>query len=130
MPSSHSQIMPKKCVECHIYKAKDEENNESLDSESPKGGHTFRIDYRVCLQCHDDPKALTTKWEKEITPLLKRLKDLLDNTKNKGSKAYREARANYYMVISDGEKGIHNPRYAKALLRYSISSLVSETLWR
>ncbi len=130
MPSSHSKVMPKTCVECHIYRAKGEENKEMPESELPKGGHTFRIDERVCLKCHDDPKALTAKWEKEITPMLEKLKKLLDSTNDKGTKAYKEARANYYMVISDGGKGIHNPQYAKTLLKYSISSLMAENVWK
>jgi plasmid replication initiation protein len=130
MPSSHSKAMPKTCVKCHMYKAKGEENKEVPESELPKGGHTFRVDDKVCLECHDDPKALAAKWEKEITPLLKKLKDILDSTEEKGTKAYKDARTNYFMVVSDGATGVHNPQYAKALLKYSISSLLAATVWK
>jgi len=103
---------------------------ETSESELPKGGHTFRIDQKVCLKCHKDPTALTEKWQKELQPMIKTLKDLLDNTSNKTTKTYRDARANYYMVISDGGLGVHNPNYAKALLKYSISSLHTENIWK
>jgi hypothetical protein len=126
MPSSHSQVMPKKCVVCHMYKSEE----EVPESELPKGGHTFRVDHKVCLKCHENSNALAEKWQKEIQPMLKNLKDLLDNTSNKTTKAYRDARANYYIVISDGGSGLHNPGYAKALLKYSISSLTAETIWK
>lgn len=113
-----------------------------------KGGHTFRPDdaaclkchegpnpsvakwrrmprlYEgICLQCHDSSRLLTMRWRIEASLLLKQLKILLDGSPDKSSKAYKDARLNYNLVIADREIGLHNPRYAKALLEYSILSL-------
>ena len=128
--SSHSQVMPGKCVTCHLYRAEEEKKEKKADAPPKKGGHTFRVDDRICLKCHEDTKSLVVEWQAKITPLLKRLKALLDSAPNKTSKPYKAARLNYDIVIADGGTGLHNPRYAQALLRYSISSLTAESLWR
>lgn len=117
MPSAHTRIMPKKCVTCHMHR---EEEDKLLQ----KGGHTFHADDRVCLKCHEDPKPLVTKWQEEISPLLKQLKSLLDNASDRKSRSYRAAKLNYDIIIADGGMGLHNPKYAQALLRHSISSLL------
>ena len=116
MPSAHSRVMSKKCVTCHMHR---EEKDKLLE----KGGHTFRADDGVCLECHEDSKSLMGKWEQEISPLLKQLKTLLDSDIDKKSRYYKAARLNYNIIIADGGVGSHNPKYAKALLQYSISSL-------
>jgi len=91
-----------------------------------KGGHTFRIDDKVCLQCHKDTQVLMLGWKEKLSPTIKQLKDLLDSYSNQNSKAYIAAKRNYTLVVSDGGVGIHNPRYAQELLQYSISLLRSE----
>jgi len=126
MPSAHSQTMPKKCVTCHMHRQK-VENNDKSDLTLKKGGHTFRPDDGICLECHKDPKALVAKWRVEISPLIKQLKTLLDSASNKKSRRYRRIRLNYEIVTADGGTGIHNPRYAQILLRYSILSLIEES---
>ena len=111
----------KKCVTCHMHRAEE-------DKPLKTGGHTFRADERACLKCHKDPRSLMVKRRAEISPLLKRLKTLLDNEHDTTSRAYRAAQLNYDMVISDGEMGAHNPKYAKALLQYGILSLSGESV--
>jgi len=123
IPSSHSQTMPKKCITCHTYK-------EKADTPSQKGGHTFRVDEKVCLQCHENPAALKSEWQTKISPMVKQLKELLDGYSDKASKVYRAAKLNYDLVIADGETGVHNPRYAQALLQHSITSLTAESAWK
>jgi len=125
MPSPHSKTMPQKCITCHIYKGKSEKENEPLE----KGGHTFRLDDRVCLKCHEKSKDLIAEWEAKISPMIKQLRDLLDSYPDKTSKIYVSANRNYALVVADGGMGIHNPRYAQALLKHSISSLSAE-LWK
>lgn len=123
MPSPHSIKMEKKCITCHMYSQE--------DTELKKGGHTFRLNYNVCLKCHHkDPEVLMSEWREKIPPMLEQLKSLLDNHPDKTSKVYKSAKRNYDMVIADGGIGIHNPRYAQALLQYGISSLSSESAWR
>ena len=136
MPSSHVKVMPKKCVTCHMHKEKkedkadEEEKAENIDPRLRKGGHTFRADERACLKCHEDPMSMVTEWREKTSPLLKELKVLLDNTPDKYSKVYRAAQQNYNMVMADNGMGTHNPRYAVALLRYGISSLTVESVWK
>lgn len=123
MPSSHSLAMPKKCVTCHMYR-------EEKDNVLKKGGHTFRSDDRICLKCHEDPKSLAKKYQAETSLLLKQLKTLLDNTSDKTSPSYRTAKMNYDMVVADRGVGLHNPKYAQALLKYSIASLKVASVWK
>ena len=130
MPSEHSKVMPKKCVICHMHKEKEQpEKTEGIGASMLKGGHTFRPDDKVCLECHKDPGALVAEWQAEISPLLEQLEAALEDTPDKKSRSYRTARANYNLVRADGGTGMHNPRYAAALLQYSISSLKIGSVW-
>jgi hypothetical protein len=129
MPSEHSKIMTTKCIECHTYNGKAEADK----TPSEKGGHTFRLDDRVCLKCHDNPAGMIAEWSSKISPLVAQLKDLLDKYPNKSSKIYYAAKRNYAMVTSDNgmqTQGIHNPKYALALLQSSISELTAESTWK
>jgi len=128
MPSEHSQVMPKKCVTCHMYKDEKAKEKEA-DAPPEKGGHTFRSNDKVCLKCHEDPMSLVAKWREETSALLKRLKALLDSVPDKTSESYKAAKSNYDIVMADGGLGVHNPKYAQALLQYSISSLTVEPVW-
>lgn len=128
MPSEHSKIMQEKCIECHFYK----ESNED-EIEKQKGGHTFKIDESVCLKCHKDPSAMMNEWKNKIEPLLKQLEDMLDKYPNKTSRAYIAAKRNHAFVVADGGIGIHNPKYAYELLKFSISLMrteESELIWK
>ena len=42
---------------------------------------------------------------------------------------HTEAKLNYDLVRADSGIGFHNPRYARAILRYSISSIQAESGW-
>ena len=131
MPSEHSKIMTQKCIECHIYNGKAEADK----TPSEKGGHTFIIDDRVCLKCHDNPAGKLAEWNLKIAPLVVQLKELLDKYPNKSSKTYIAAKKNYSLVASDVGKqmkvqGIHNQQYALALLQYGISVLTMESMWQ
>ena len=117
--SEHSKVMPKKCVTCHMYK-------EKGDKVLKKGGHTFIADKRVCRQCHEDPEARNAEWRAKILPLIAELKELLDKAADKKAKVYQDAKLNYDLVVADGGTGTHNPKYAHALLLYSISSMKSK----
>jgi len=124
MPSEHSKVMTEKCITCHIYKGK--EKTEKVY------GHTFQINDKVCLHCHEETKILMLGWRERITPLAEQLKELLDNYPDKRSGLYIAANRNYTLVITDGGVGIHNPRYAQELLKNSILLLRSgnaESTW-
>lgn len=119
MPSEHSEIMPKKCVACHMYRDEDYKITN-------KGSHTFLANYSSCLQCHKDPKEKVEEWRKKVSPLLEELKALLDKATDKTTKVYKDAILNYDIVISDGKMGFHNPKYAQAVLRHSIEAMTAE----
>jgi formate-dependent nitrite reductase cytochrome c552 subunit len=128
MPSAHSLMMSKKCVTCHMYKP--EKEVEKTTAKALKtGGHSFRPDDRVCLKCHEDPKALAAKWREETASMLEQLKTLLDKAPDRKSKLYKQVKLNYNLIVADDGIGLHNPVYAQALLKYSISSLMSKSAW-
>jgi len=132
MPSKHSEIMPKKCVTCHMYREKEDktlkEDRALKDKVLKEGGHTFRPDLRACLKCHEEPESLIAEQKAKTSPLLEELKGLLDKAPDKTSKIYKAALRNYNIVIADGGMGNHNPTYAQALLQHSISSLKFESI--
>ena len=119
MPSAHSLVMPEGCITCHMHSDK----GYGLRN---KGGHTFRQDDRVCLKCHGGVRPVTFIWRAKISFLLRLLEVFLDNAPDKRTKLYKAARFNYNLVVADGDIGVHNPRYAQALLIYAISSLQAE----
>ncbi|MBD3182984.1 hypothetical protein GF312_11885 [Candidatus Poribacteria bacterium] len=133
MPSRHSEIMENQCVYCHMYSVKGEEKKRiellNKDPKQLKGGHTFEVDKRICLQCHDEPDKLVSEWKKKIEKLIKQLKELMEEKPDKLSNSYKTAKSNYNMVIYDGGTGIHNPRYAEVLLRHGIYSLTTGKAW-
>ena len=116
MPSKHSEIMPEKCITCHMHR-------EEEDKVLKRGGHTFLSNKKICLKCHEDPESMMAEWKAKISPILKELESLLKKFPDKKSKIYKDATLSYEVVIADGKIGSHNPRYAQALLQYSISSL-------
>ena len=101
MPSKHSEVMPRKCVTCHMYREKEDKILE-------KGGHTFRPDSRACLKCHEKPESLVEEWRAKILPLLANLSGLLDKAPDKTSEVYKAAEKNYGIVIADGAAGMHS----------------------
>ena len=125
-PSEHSKIMTQKCIECHYWTASDNEPSQ-------KGGHTFRIDDKICLKCHHNIPAKLAEWNTKLTPIAAELKNMLDKHPNKSSKAYISAKKNYGMAVSDtgmNSMGIHNPAYAQILLQIGISTLISDSKWK
>ncbi|HJW30139.1 MAG TPA: hypothetical protein VJ508_12945, partial [Saprospiraceae bacterium] len=132
--SAHSTVLanPLKnaCVTCHMGTAQATES----------GGHTFRviseagvINTAACVECHpnaNDLNALVDDRQAQIDTLLVHLKDLLvargllNETTDlaiPGSFEGHEAGAlfNYKFVQEDKSKGVHNFKYARALLTNS-----------
>ena len=116
MPSPHVEVMPKWCVECHAAKFEDEK--EQVVEE---GGHTFKASLNFCLKCHGDLYMRVPKLKLQVEKLLKQVEQMLESSKDKESKAYKDAKLNYDLVKGDGGCGFHNFEYAKALLEYSLS---------
>lgn len=123
------------CIVCHMGPA----------LAGDYGGHTFRvsseegaINTNACIACHTDGasaiNALVDDRQAQIEVKLQELEDLLvarglyDAAKgqnNKGDFTEHEAGAlyNFKYVEEDKSKGVHNFKYAMALLNNSIAAL-------
>ena len=80
----------------------------------------------TCNICHEKGFHKTMAEQKEyITGLLGSLSELLKKPPNEGvsNSMINEARYNYDLIISDGSFGVHNIKYVKDLINYSIQSL-------
>ena len=80
----------------------------------------------TCNVCHEKGFHKTMAEQKEyITGLLSLLSELLENPPKKGvpGALIDEARYNYNLVTDDGSFGVHNIKYVKDLINYSIQSL-------
>lgn len=124
MPSPHVRAMKKRCVHCHMAKV---EKKDEKEVETKHGGHTFKADFSGCSSagCHDSADNDMTKklpmYRAEIDAMMKEVKSILDNTADKTSQAYIDAKLNYDMVKGDSGYGLHNIPYARALLEHSLS---------
>jgi hypothetical protein len=126
MPSMHSQVMKRGCVECHMNKV---EKPSGETASRKTGGHTFRSGYAVCAKCHKDPQRRAAEAKNELKGLLDKLKAALDAAPNKRSRAWKEAKYNYDFISAERSLGIHNFSYSKALLKHSLL-LLSELAWK
>lgn len=118
------------CADCHRYTRA---YNETGQEEHAITGHTFNINYNVCLVCHEgfataeDAHEYDTQKEAEIFAQFNEVELKVEQaqkiTENMtGSRAplykhvYDEARFNLEMVRADASNGSHNPKYAMELL--------------
>ncbi|MCP4269680.1 MAG: hypothetical protein GY777_29600 [Candidatus Brocadiaceae bacterium] len=95
------------CIACHI-----EEN--------------LNVDPKVCNCCHEKGFDKTMAEQKEyITGMLNLLSRLLIESQERGvSKSMiKEARFNYELIIDDRSFGVHNIKYIKDLINYSMKQL-------
>ncbi|RXP63619.1 hypothetical protein EC396_02105 [Lutibacter sp. HS1-25] len=120
------------CTACHM--------GESADAS--EGGHTWKASEETCLTCHKNgvPSGVT-----DFDANLQSLHDLLfakklidaegyvlgddginrASTTNPLNASAKDAQAiwNYKTIEEDKSKGVHNPKYVKALLKNSIEYL-------
>jgi len=141
--SAHGMI-PKNCAGCHM--AESPEGDRALYL----GGHTFltaaefegkrELNPNACVGCHKDiTMDDVAKSQAQFEELLADLENLLPKQEgeNPDSDVHKpkcpkdpslspvEAMAsfNYYFVLNDGTRGLHNPTYCKKLLEDSIAAL-------
>jgi len=141
--SAHGMI-PKNCAGCHMAESPAGARGLYL------GGHTFlavaefegerELNPNACTGCHKGmTMADVTESQAQFEKLLAELENLLpkqegenpesDVHKPKGPKdpslSPVEAKAsfNYYFVLQDGTRGLHNPAYSMKLLEDSIAAL-------
>jgi hypothetical protein len=87
-----------------------------------------RIKPSVCGNCHPMKfNKIVSEQKRFVTSQMRLLKTLLTKAKKhvkKGTHSIiHEAEANYQLITEDGSKGVHNIKYVKDLLSYSISNL-------
>lgn len=128
---AHASV-PGQCVHCHMVKKEAEGEGSTAMS-----GHQFKPNTAACSTCHANMgDVLKTGLQESIKASLAALKTRLDawgNWEYSGNGGIQEqetvpteikqARHNYYYVISDGSYGIHNAAYARALIAYANKQL-------
>ena len=85
------------------------------------------VDPAVCGNCHEKGfNKILSEQIRLVTSRMRRLQSLLAKAKrsaNADKNVISCAETNYNLVKNDGSRGVHNIKYVKALLEYSISSL-------
>jgi predicted CXXCH cytochrome family protein len=116
-PSKHTETMDGDCAVCHMYRPPD---SDGVVLRS--GGHTFRATWDSCTPCHEDAQERVAANTASIQELLQRVEAALGavDASRREEPAYQGAKLNYDMVRGDSGVGLHNPTYAKALLRQSL----------
>lgn len=143
MPSSrHWDVVEDTCVQCHMQETP---ATVPAYAKNKVGGHTFMLAYddgtnavvhltETCTTCHGeiedfnfggadyDLDGMVEGVQAEIADMMDELTQLLaagDYSKASGDKA----KYNLAFITDDGSLGVHNPKYAAALLRSSIDDL-------
>ena len=125
---SHAHRKNASCTSCHMH-----------DGSSTTGGHSWKVNPASCTSCHPsiNSKEAITASKTEFYTLFNQLGEKLLQAgtlrtttagglePNPGTYPIAVAGAlfNYRMLYGDHSGGIHNPAYAKALLRNSIEAL-------
>jgi hypothetical protein len=109
------------CVACHM--------NSSTDGLT--GGHTFKRNNTVCTTCHTTVPTEVAGLAADMATLHDKLFELglIDEAgstiKQTELIPFKTAQAlwNYKTVEEDGSHGIHNPNYAKALIKNALQAV-------
>ncbi len=119
-PSAHAMLVTDTCVTCHMGES---------------GNHTFEPGTDSCADCHGDTDDFDVEGlQTEVDVLIAQVRDLLiakgllDAEGHPVVGGYPAAQAsalwNYiFIAIEDGSRGVHNPRYTKALLEAAVTAL-------
>jgi predicted CXXCH cytochrome family protein len=109
------------CANCHMWTAPFSATGSGEDAIS---GHEFKPVIQACQECHADADSFDLFGAQTyIQMLLDTLGAELDaaTDADKQTVAYERAKFNYDFVSADGSLGIHNFKYASALLENSIT---------
>lgn len=118
------------CADCHRYTRK---YNQTGANEEGITGHTFNIEFNVCLKCHEgfpsaeEAEKFVKKQQEDLMGhynySLIKVNDAGNLTKTiSGEKravyyrVYNQSIFNMQLVSSDASKGAHNPKYAEELI--------------
>ena len=126
-PGSAAHRKGSSCTACHMDEPSGTDN----------GYHTWVPSYSTaCTECHNDAPEEVEGFAEDMETLLAQLEDIgilhsevvdghLEVHPIEGDWPLLEARAawNYLLIYEDSSNGIHNPKYAKALIQNSIEAL-------
>ena len=115
--SPHQFVVEGKCASCHVSMVP-----FMGEGAAAKTGHTFEAELRACTTCHPSATDFDVNGvQTEIIALLAQLKGELDAATDTESVPYKQALYNLEFVEADASNGVHNFKYAKALLESSIN---------
>lgn len=118
------------CADCHRFTSK---YNQTGNNEEGITGHTFKIDFRVCLTCHEGfPDAVKAEEfvRKQQETIMGHYNDSIIKVNDAGNltkaisgdertvydRVYNQSLFNIQFVAADKSKGAHNPKYAEELI--------------
>ena len=105
------------CIACHMW------TSPPMREDTPVMGHTFEPTVEACRECHPTLETFDRGGAQTgIQELLDELKAELDaaTANDLFTLSYINAKFNYDFIVADGSLGMHNTRYARALLQDSI----------
>ncbi|MCX6647499.1 MAG: multiheme c-type cytochrome [bacterium] len=117
--SAHSSF-EEACVTCHMWTAP---FSATGSGENAISGHTFLPRIEACNECHPDATDFNIYGaQTEIQGLIDELTAELDaaTANDKQTVSYQNAKFNRDFIVADGTRGVHNVKYARALLQDSI----------
>ena len=124
--SGHKFTVTDQCVTCHVFKTDFQQGPPEIPAYT---GHTFTPQLESCVNCHQDFSPADSSFDyrgiqTQIRGLLDQLHGLLAAASSVDSttSAFYRAKFNYDFVHSEGSDGIHNTKYAKALLESAIAN--------
>jgi len=122
--SAHTPAVTEKCVACHVHMTPFE------DPIPANTGHSFEPRGEACVDCHTDfvvteeqdfdYRGIQTEIESLSTQLHEKL--AMATSADSSTDSFLRAQFNYEFVHADGSHGIHNTKYARALLTSAIEN--------
>lgn len=141
MPSTDAHLngIEDSCVTCHMQEVED----HSDPAHTMAGGHTWKMSYEdvhlveACKECHGevedfnfggedwDKDGMVEGTQKEIEDLLHLVETLLPAGDPNPTWTTEQLGAYYnvHFVHEDGSHGVHNPKYAAALLQAAVGAI-------
>ena len=126
--SPHKFAATDKCVDCHVFMTEYVGEPEEIPAYT---GHSFEPRPEACSSCHNDFDAFWTAdssydyrgVQSEMDSLMHVLEEELmtASSEDSTSDTFFRAKFNLDFVHGEGSNGIHNTKYARALLQSAIA---------
>lgn len=129
--SAHKFAIEDKCVTCHVYTKPFQGGTPEVPAYT---GHSFTPQGESCVTCHADFNPAAGNFDfRGVQSKVKALADSLHSLLSMATKedstsaAFYRAKFNLEFVESDGSWGVHNTKYAKALLESALVNFKPST---